>query len=168
MPKRMERTRRHALYIRQKCRPAAGDSVHNHKGVNDSHQMSDANSLNCLKEVPGSTWPAGKDRRLEALSAAPLVLQTPLSLLAGKRITDKQILFVRNCQDIGGGVTVEPRPLDRAAIELAGLISPASVVIRADDLVGMPQIEYEMVLQCAGNGRSRYAGVPARRGNRAA
>jgi sulfite oxidase len=122
--------------------------------------MSDANSLKCLKEMPGSTWPAGKDRRLEALSTAPLVLQTPLSLLAGKRITDKQILFVRNCQDIGGGVTVEPRPLDRAAIELAGLISPASVVIRADDLVGMPQIEYEMVLQCAGNGRSRYAGVP--------
>ena len=62
--------------------------------------------------MPGSTWPAGKDRRLEALSAAPLVLQTPLSLLAGNRITDKQILFVRNCQDIGGAVTVEPRPLD--------------------------------------------------------
>ena len=25
-------------------------AVHNRKGVNDSHQMSDANSLNCLKE----------------------------------------------------------------------------------------------------------------------
>src|SRR4249920_3225029 len=120
--------------------------------------MSDATNLKSLKEESDATWLEGKDRRLEALSAAPLVLQTPLSLLAGNRITDKQILFVRNCQDIGGGVTVEPRPLDTAAIELAGLISPASVVIRADDLAGMPQIECEMVLQCAGNGRSRYAG----------
>ncbi len=88
------------------------------------------------------------------------MLQTPLSLLAGKRITDKQILFVRNCHDIGEGLTLEPRPLEGSAIELAGLISPASVVIRAEDLAAMDQIEYEMVLQCAGNGRSRYGGVP--------
>jgi hypothetical protein len=46
----------------------------------------------------GSGSMKGKDRRLEVLSAAPLVLQTPVSLLAGQRITDKQYLFVRNVQ----------------------------------------------------------------------
>jgi DMSO/TMAO reductase YedYZ molybdopterin-dependent catalytic subunit len=122
--------------------------------------MNDANSHESSKGQSGSTWLEGKDRRLEWLSAAPLVLQTPLSLLAGTRITDKQFLFVRNCHDIGEGLTLEPRPLAGSAIELAGLISPAAVVIRAEDLAAMDQIEYEMVLQCAGNGRSRYGGVP--------
>lgn len=97
---------------------------------------------------------------MEALSVAPLVLQTPLSLFADKRITDKQILFVRNCHDIGDGLTLESRPLEGSAIELAGLISPAGVVIRGEELAAMDQIEYEMVLQCSGNGRSSYGGVP--------
>ncbi len=122
--------------------------------------MSDANSLTSPIEPSGSTRLEGKDQRLEVISAAPLVMQTPLSLLAGRQITDKRILFVRNCQDIEERLTLEPRPLEGATIELAGLISPSRVVIRADDLAAMDQMEYEMVLQCSGNGRSRYGGIP--------
>lgn len=105
----------------------------------------------------------GIDARLEVLSAAPLVLQTPVELLAGHRITDKNVLFVRNCQDLDDALTMDP--VDSAAfagwrIELDGLIRPGRVDIRAEDLLDMEQVEYEMVLQCSGNGRSQYAGIP--------
>ncbi|HEY6273424.1 MAG TPA: hypothetical protein VIX19_15705, partial [Terriglobales bacterium] len=43
---------------------------------------------------------AGKDERLEVLSESPLVLETPLSLLAGSTITPKSQLFVRNARDL--------------------------------------------------------------------
>jgi sulfite oxidase len=108
----------------------------------------------------GSGRMKGKDPRLEVLSAAPLVLQTPVSLLAGQRITDKQYLFVRNVQDLAEGLTLEPQPIKGWEIDLVGLINPSRVVIRAEDLVGMDQVEYEMVLQCSGNGRSQYPGIP--------
>jgi sulfite oxidase len=105
-------------------------------------------------------WIEGKDRRLEVLSAAPLVLQTPISLLAGQRITDKKNLFVRNIQDLAEGLTLEPKPLEGWEIELVGLINPSRVVIRAEDLLGMDEVEHEMVIECAGNGRSQYPGIP--------
>jgi sulfite oxidase len=105
-------------------------------------------------------WIEGKDSRLEVLSTAPVVLQTPISLLAGQRITDKKYLFVRNIQDLAQGLTLEPQPLEGWEIELVGLINPLRVVIRAEDLLGMDQVEHEMVLECAGNGRSQYPGIP--------
>ena len=95
----------------------------------------------------------GKDRRLEVLSAEPLVLSTPVSLLAEQRITDKKYLFVRNIQDLAEGMTIEPLPLEGWEIELVGLINPSRVVIRAEDLLEMDQVEHEMILQCSGNGR---------------
>ena len=112
------------------------------------------------KKQEGSDSLGGKDRLLEVLSAAPLVLQTPVSLLAGQRITDKQYLFVRNIQDLAKGMTMDPLPLKGWEIELVGLIKPFRVVIRAEDLLEMEQVEYEMILQCSGNGRSQYAGIP--------
>lgn len=112
------------------------------------------------KEHQGSGWIEGKDRRLEVLSEAPLVLATPISLLAGQRITDKHSLFVRNIQDLAEGHTLEPRPIEGWEIELVGLIDPSRVVIHADELVGMDQVEYEMVLQCSGNGRAMYPDIP--------
>jgi sulfite oxidase len=105
-------------------------------------------------------WIEGKDRRLEVLSAAPLVLQTPIQLLAGHRITDKKVLFVRNIQDLANSLTLEPQPLKDWEIELEGLISPSRVVIPAEVLLQMDQVEHEMVLQCSGNGRSQYPGIP--------
>ena len=107
-----------------------------------------------------SGWIEGIDPRLEVLSAAPLVLQTPVELLAGHRITDKSALFVRNCEDLDTALTLDPVPLDGWEIELVGLIGPQPVVIPAEALRGMEQIDCEMVLQCSGNGRSEYAGIP--------
>ena len=85
------------------------------------------------KEDQGATWIEGKDRRLEVLSEAPLVLATPISLLAGQRITDKHRLYVRNIQDLAEGHTLEPRPIEGWEIELVGLIDPSRVVIHAEE-----------------------------------
>ncbi len=104
-------------------------------------------------------WIEGIDPRLEVMSAAPLVLSTPVQLLAENRITDKNYLFVRNIQDLDLGMTMEPVPLDGWTIELTGLIRPFRVVIRAEDLLAMEQVEYEMILQCSGNGRNEYTGI---------
>src|SRR5580692_11937500 len=102
----------------------------------------------------------GKDRRLEVMSAVPLVLSTPVGLLAEQIITDKKYLFVRNIQDLAKGMTLEPLLLEGWETELVGLIRPFRVVIRGEELLGMEQVEYEMILQCSGNGRSQYKGIP--------
>jgi sulfite oxidase len=108
----------------------------------------------------GSGWIEGKDTRLEVMSAVPLVLSTPVGLLAENRITDKKYLFVRNIQDLAAGMTMEPLPLKGWETELVGLIKPFRVVILAEDLIKMEQVEYEMILQCSGNGRNRYQDIP--------
>jgi sulfite oxidase len=105
-------------------------------------------------------WIEGKDRRLEVMSGTPHVLSTPVGLLAEQRITDKKYLFVRNIQDLPKGMSLEPLPLEGWEFELVGLIKPFRVVIRAEELLGMDQVEYEMILQCSGNGRSQYRGIP--------
>ena len=102
----------------------------------------------------------GKDRRLEVLSAVPLVLSTPVGLLAQQSITDKKYLFVRNIQDLAEGMTLEPLPLEGWETEMVGLIRPSRVVIRLEELLNMDQVEYEMILQCSGNGRTQYRGIP--------
>jgi len=105
-------------------------------------------------------WIEGKDPRLEVMSAVPLVLSTPVGLLAEQRITDKKYLFVRNIQDLPKGMTLEPLPLEGWETELVGLIKPFRVVIRGEELLEMEQVEYEMILQCSGNGRSQYQAIP--------
>jgi DMSO/TMAO reductase YedYZ molybdopterin-dependent catalytic subunit len=95
---------------------------------------------------------------MEVMSPKPLVLSTPVKLLAEHRITDKKHLFVRNVHDVAAGMTMEPLPLPGWVIELVGLIHPSRVAIRAEDLLEMEQVEYEMILQCSGNGRNEYGG----------
>ena len=112
------------------------------------------------RNIAGSDWIAGIDPRMEVMSAVPLVLSTPIRLLAENRITDKKHLFVRNIQDLAEGMTMEPVPLQGWELELVGLIKPFRVVIRAEDLLEMQQVEHEMVLQCSGNGRNQYPGIP--------
>ena len=99
---------------------------------------------------------AGKDERLGILSEAPLVLETPDSLLARQTITPKPILFVRNIQQLPKGLTLEPLPLAERDFELAGLIDKP-VTIRGAELLEMEQVEHEMVLQCSGNSRSKFS-----------
>lgn len=108
----------------------------------------------------GPMWIEGKDRCLEVLSERPLVLATPTSMLAGHRITDTHTLFVRNIQDLEEGLTLAPLPVEGWEIELAGLIKPSRLVVHAEELLEMEQVEYEMVLQCSGNGRSQYRDIP--------
>jgi len=91
-----------------------------------------------------ATWIKGKDKRLEVMSAVPLVLSTPVGLLAEQRITDKKYLFVRNIQDLAEGMTIEPLPLKGWETELVGLIRPSRVIIRCEELLEMEQVEYEM------------------------
>lgn len=105
----------------------------------------------------------GIDPRLEVLSASPLVLQTPLELLAAQQVTDARTLFVRNCQDLPDAMIMAPMPLDGWTIDLGGLTRPERLVVHAADLLDMEQVEHEMVLQCAGNGRTLYRDVPGTR-----
>jgi sulfite oxidase len=103
----------------------------------------------------GSLIP-GKDERLGTLSAAPIVLETLHSLLAGHTITPTPIVFVRNIQQLPEGLTLEPLPLANWDFELAGLIDEP-VTILGEELLDMEQVEYEMVLQCSGNSRSKFS-----------
>ncbi len=98
----------------------------------------------------------GKDERLGVLSEAPLVLETPHSLLAGHAITPKPILFVRNIQQLPRMLTLKPLPLAEWNFELAGLIDHP-VTVRAEELAEMEQVEHEMVLQCSGNSRLKFS-----------
>src|SRR3546814_13726494 len=55
---------------------------------------------------------------------------------------------------------MKPVLIDGWEIELSGLIIPFRVIIRSEDLLKMEQVEHEMVLQCSGNGRAQYPGIP--------
>src|SRR3546814_15996039 len=100
----------------------------------------------------------GKDPRMTVISESPLVLETPVRLLAGERITDKQHLFVRNIQDLDSGLTMKPVLIDGGEIELSGLIIPFRVIIRRDDMLNMEKVEHERVRQCTGNGEAQSPG----------
>ena len=112
------------------------------------------------KEKKGPEWIEGIDPRLEVMSAAPLVLSTPVDLCSPRIASPtRSILFVRNIQDLPEGLTMDPVPLEGWEIELGRADPPYRVVIRAEDLLKMEQVEHEMVLQCSGNGRNEYGGI---------
>ena len=105
----------------------------------------------------------GKNESLIVHNSRPTVLETPLSLLREHRVTPKEILFIRNNQELPGALTLDPIPADGWNVELSGLLSePQSVAV--EDLPGYEQIERELVLQCSGNGRSFYSGSVRTRG----
>ncbi len=99
---------------------------------------------------------AGKSNRLIVLSQDPKVLETPLELLTHDRVTPKELLFVRNNQELAGSGTLKPLPLKGWEIEFAG-ITGGSRSIDAGRLAKLEQVEHEMVLQCSGNSRSLFA-----------
>jgi sulfite oxidase len=98
----------------------------------------------------------GKDPGLLTLSAKPLVMETPLELLAKDAVTPTSRLFVRNNFEFVDGMTLDPRSLDGWTISLTGLLEKP-VEIRAGDLKTLDQESVEMVVQCSGNGRSLYS-----------
>lgn len=97
----------------------------------------------------------GKDERLIVLKPFPAVLETPLALLDHPGVTPKEILFVRNNQQLVGSTTLEPLPARGWMVELGGLVSRA-VRISAEELTDLEQTELELVLQCSGTGRSLF------------
>lgn len=98
----------------------------------------------------------GKDKRLLVLKPFPAVLETPLELLTENQLTPKSLLFVRNNQQPEDAATLAPSPSKEWTVNLTGdLNKQASVSL--GQLREMEMTEYEMVLQCSGNGRSLFS-----------
>ncbi len=113
------------------------------------------------KAVSAAEFIPGKDPRLIVHSAKTGEVETPLSLLRDKAITPKELLFVRNNQVLPADLSLTASDDDAWKIELSGLLDKAAT-ISVSDLKKLPQIDVELVLQCSGNGRARYAEtVPA-------
>jgi sulfite oxidase len=99
---------------------------------------------------------AGKDKRLIVHNAKVGEIETPLALLREKGLTPKELLFVRNNQVLPGTLTTEAAEVKGWQVELAGLVDRPQTV-KAADLSKLPQEEHELVLQCSGNGRAKFA-----------
>ena len=105
---------------------------------------------------------AGKDPRLKVVETKPIVLETPLELLAQQRVTPKEILFVRNNVDLAGAnrVARHDGAFELAIREWQAGASDGDCVpggekrISVEALRALPQTAVEMVLQCSGNSRS--------------
>jgi DMSO/TMAO reductase YedYZ molybdopterin-dependent catalytic subunit len=99
---------------------------------------------------------AGKVDSLIIHAEKPAVLETPLELLDRAGLTPLPSLFVRNNQQLADSATLKPLPLAKWTIELKGLVDRPQI-IKAEELLLLEQVEYEMVLQCCGNARSQYS-----------
>lgn len=96
---------------------------------------------------------AGKDASLIVREEKPIVLETPLELLDKERVTPNKALFVRNNQDLPGANTLQAPSVAGWKIDVVGLVDQLRS-ITVEELLAMPQVEHEMVLQCSGNSRS--------------
>ena len=105
----------------------------------------------------------GKDKRMIFHSTRPGVLETPAELLRHHRITPKELLFIRNNQELAGALHLESHSTDGWTLYLSGLIDKPRTVAYGD-IASLDQTEVEAVLQCSGNGRSFYAGSVKTRG----
>jgi len=98
----------------------------------------------------------GKDARLIVLKKFPAVFGTPLKLLAEQNITPGSLLFVRNNQQPDDAATMAPSLQTDWSVTVSGSVNrTAEISLKA--LREMPMTEYEMVLQCSGNGRSLFS-----------
>lgn len=98
---------------------------------------------------------AGKDTRLLVHNSEIAVLETPPELLS-EQVTPLSLLFVRNNGQPTNSTTLEPGRLPGWNIELQGGLNK-EVQLDAEELLKMPQVQHEMVLQCCGNGRALFA-----------
>jgi DMSO/TMAO reductase YedYZ molybdopterin-dependent catalytic subunit len=115
-----------------------------------AQQAPSAGAANAAQLIPG------KDQRLIGHNTKVGEIETPLQLLRNHRITPKELLFVRNNQVLDGAFSLEPAPLDDWSIELDGLVEMRKT-IGARDLLRLPSVEVELVLQCSGNGRAWFS-----------
>lgn len=117
---------------------------------------SGANSFGAYQQDDASTLIKGKDKRLLVLKKFPAVLETPLNLLADQSLTPKSLLFVRNNQQPDDAATVAPSSHTEWNVNFSGGIN-REVNISLAQLREMETTEYEMVLQCSGNGRALFS-----------
>ena len=99
---------------------------------------------------------AGKDAGLIMHNAKTVEIETPLALLRQHELTPKQLLFVRNNQELPGARTTQPADDSNWKIEVIGLVEyPRTLDL--SQLRELEQTEVEMVLQCSGNGRELFS-----------
>jgi sulfite oxidase len=99
---------------------------------------------------------AGKDKRLLVLKKFPAVFETPLPLLTENFITPKSLLFIRNNQQPDDAATCAPSVHTDWSVNFTGGINK-QLTVSLQQLREMEITEYEMVLQCSGNGRSLFS-----------
>ena len=117
---------------------------------------SGSSAFAAFQQEDASTLITGKDKRLIVLKKFPAVFETPLPLLTEQAITPKSLLFVRNNQQPDDAATVAPSPHADWSVRLTGSINK-QVTVSLQQLREMEMTEYEMVLQCSGNGRSLFS-----------
>jgi sulfite oxidase len=107
---------------------------------------------------------AGKSADLIVHNTKTIEIETPLALLREHPLTPKNLLFVRNNQELPETRTIKPPKAAGWQFEIIGLVEyPRAVDL--DRLRAMEQTEIEMVLQCSGNGRSHFAGAAPVKGS---
>jgi DMSO/TMAO reductase YedYZ molybdopterin-dependent catalytic subunit len=117
--------------------------------------VSGLSRVSIAAESAGDLIP-GKHASLIVHGAQPAEIETPLKLLREHRLTPKELLFVRNNQNLTGSLTLEPAKAEGWKIELSGLLNrPAMFDVAA--LTEMEQVDREIVLQCSGNGRAFFS-----------
>lgn len=99
----------------------------------------------------------GKTPWLTLHVAAPLQSEPPLALLREARVTDKKHLYVRNNQDLAGAMELGEGP-SAWPFTLENTLTGTVLELDLSELARHPQVETEMVLQCAGNSRRNFAG----------
>ncbi|HWB08421.1 MAG TPA: sulfite oxidase [Pirellulales bacterium] len=119
----------------------------------------------CLgREGDSAELVSGKDARLIVHNAKTLEIETPLELLRDERLTPKSVLFVRNNQELAGTRTTDPSNVSDWQFDIVGMVeTPRTISLQ--QLKGMDQTEYEMVLQCSGNGRAHFSGAAPVKGS---
>ncbi len=99
---------------------------------------------------------AGKNSKLLVYNAKVGEIETPLELLRQHSVTPKELLFVRSNQLLPGVMTTQLSEPGTWDIELLGLVN-APARVKVAELLKLEQHEYELVLQCSGNGRSEFS-----------
>jgi DMSO/TMAO reductase YedYZ molybdopterin-dependent catalytic subunit len=105
----------------------------------------------------------GKNSVMKVVESKPIVLETPLAELAKAGPTATEVLFVRNNQDLDGAASLDPVADDNWSVEIRGLIGKLRR-ITLGELKKLPAHSVEMVLQCSGNSRYRFAETVAVKG----
>ena len=89
--------------------------------------------------------------------ASPRQSETPLERLRESHTTDKSLLYVRNNVDLAN-MTLQPVPAEGWRVEIGGLLEHP-LTLEVADLLERPHVDVEMVLQCSGNSRAKFAQV---------